>query len=97
MQMSYCPNCGKQTGPKRAVGAGTVLGADDTGGFSLLATPFYPLRCIICGSDGTGQQQAGEYHVPYYYQEYHVPGSRGFWVTLLVIGVATVVLLRLGG
>jgi hypothetical protein len=49
MQIAYCPNCGKSTGHKRALGAGTVLGAVVTGGASLLAVPFYAKRCIICG------------------------------------------------
>lgn len=52
MTFQYCENCQKKTGHKRAIGAGTVIGAFATGGFSLLATPFYPLRCIACGDKG---------------------------------------------
>ena len=52
MQMSYCDNCEKTTGHKRALGAGTVIGALVTGGLSLAATPFYPLRCVVCGTPG---------------------------------------------
>ena len=53
MQISYCDNCEKHTGHKRAIGAGTIIGAVATGGFSLLATPFYPPRCIVCGNATT--------------------------------------------
>jgi hypothetical protein len=49
MQIAYCANCGKLTGHKRALGAGTVLGAVVTGGASLLAVPAYGKRCIVCG------------------------------------------------
>lgn len=95
MQMSFCQNCEKQTGHKRAVGAGTVLGAVVTGGFSLLATPFYPLRCIVCGSDETGGQQAGESQVP----EYDLETPK--WVVLTGVVLAAVamvwVVARLGG
>jgi hypothetical protein len=49
MQIAYCPNCGKSTGHKRALGAGTILRTFLTGGLSLLAVPVYGKRCIICG------------------------------------------------
>src|SRR5947209_2013999 len=49
MQISFCQNCGKLTGHKRAIGAGTVLGGVVTGGFSIFAVPFYPKRCVVCG------------------------------------------------
>jgi hypothetical protein len=49
MQIAYCANCGKNTGHKRALGAGTILGAVVTGGASLVAVPLYGKRCIICG------------------------------------------------
>jgi len=49
MQVAYCPNCGKNTGHKRALGAGTILGAVVPGGVSLLAVPGYGKRCVICG------------------------------------------------
>lgn len=50
MTFQYCENCEKKTGHKRAIGAGTVIGAFVTGGFSLLAIPAYPPRCIACGN-----------------------------------------------
>lgn len=49
MEISFCQNCGKGTGHKRALGAGTILGAVATGGVSLLGVPFYGKRCVICG------------------------------------------------
>lgn len=52
MVNQYCNTCKKVTGFKRAVGAGTVIGAIATGGLSLAALPAYPLRCVVCGSLG---------------------------------------------
>jgi hypothetical protein len=49
MIQEYCQNCGRVTGHKRAVGMGTFLGACMTLGTSLMATPFYPKRCVVCG------------------------------------------------
>ena len=49
MQIAYCPNCGKNTEHKRALGAGTILRTILTGGLSLLAVPVYGKGCIICG------------------------------------------------
>jgi hypothetical protein len=58
MQISHCANCGKSTGHKRNIGIGTLLGALVTCGFSLLAVPFYPKRCILCGvTEGSRAQQ----------------------------------------
>ena len=50
MRTSYCRSCEQTTGFKRSIGIGTLLGAACTGGISLVATPFYPLRCVRCGS-----------------------------------------------
>ena len=50
MDSSYCPHCGKYTGHKRALGWGTFFGACVTFGISLVAVPFYPKRCIVCGN-----------------------------------------------
>jgi hypothetical protein len=49
MQIAYCPSCGRNTGHRRALGAGTVLRTLLTGGLSLLAVPVYGKRCIVCG------------------------------------------------
>lgn len=49
MEMIFCPNCGKLTGYKRALGFGTFFAVLLTAGFWLLAIPFYPKRCITCG------------------------------------------------
>ena len=50
MKTGYCQSCEQTTGFKRSIGVGTLLGAACTGGVSLVATPFYPLRCVRCGS-----------------------------------------------
>jgi hypothetical protein len=50
MEMLYCQNCKKTTGHKRAIGIGTLLGGVATLGVSLIAIPFYPLRCVKCGA-----------------------------------------------
>jgi osmotically-inducible protein OsmY len=49
MQMLLCPNCGKLTGFKRALGFGTFFMVLLTAGLWLLVIPFYPARCITCG------------------------------------------------
>jgi hypothetical protein len=49
MQMILCPNCGKQSGFKRALGFGTFFMVLITFGLWLLMIPFYPVRCINCG------------------------------------------------
>jgi hypothetical protein len=49
MQIAYCPDCGENTGHKRALDARTLLRTLLTGGLSLLALPVYGRRCIICG------------------------------------------------
>ncbi len=50
MQMAYCPNCGKITGHKRALGFGTFFAFILTGGLWIIVLIFYPKRCIVCGS-----------------------------------------------
>jgi len=49
MQMLQCPNCGKLTGFKRALGFGTLFMVIFTLGLWLFVIPFYPARCINCG------------------------------------------------
>lgn len=49
MEFRYCPNCSKDTGHRRALGWGTFFIVIITSGFWLLAIPFYPKRCIVCG------------------------------------------------
>lgn len=49
MEISYCPSCEKETGHKRMLGWGTLLGCIFTFGLWILSIPFYPKRCIICG------------------------------------------------
>jgi hypothetical protein len=59
MEYLYCQNCGKHTGHKRALGWGTFFGAILTLGILILAIPFYPKRCIVCGRKSSG----GEAHI----------------------------------
>jgi hypothetical protein len=54
----YCPNCGKMTGHKRALGWGTFFGALATFGASVNAIPFYPKRCIVCGRKSNREDSA---------------------------------------
>lgn len=63
MQITFCANCNKYTGHKRAIGAGTVLGALVTGGASLLAVPAYGKRCVICGLTEGEANQGRSAHV----------------------------------
>ncbi len=49
MQMIQCPNCGRLTGFKRALGFGTFFMVVLTCGLWLLAIPLYPARCMNCG------------------------------------------------
>lgn len=50
MLQMYCANCGRTMGFKRSLGVGTVIAIVLTGGLWLLAIPFYPRRCINCGT-----------------------------------------------
>lgn len=50
MITEYCPSCHRETGHKRALGWGTFFAAILTWGFWLLILPFYPKRCIVCGT-----------------------------------------------
>lgn len=49
MELIFCPNCQKLTGFKRALGFGTLFATVLTAGLWLLAIPFYPKRCMVCG------------------------------------------------
>ncbi|MGA2742662.1 MAG: hypothetical protein ABSG65_35140 [Bryobacteraceae bacterium] len=49
MQMIFCPNCGKRSGFKRALGFGTFFMVVITFGLWLFMIPLYPARCINCG------------------------------------------------
>jgi hypothetical protein len=61
MEYSYCPNCGKMTGHKRALGWGTFFGGLFTFGVSTLAIPLYPKRCIVCGRKSSGEKSEPQY------------------------------------
>ena len=56
MEYSYCQNCRKMTGHKRALGWGTFFGGVFTLGASTLAIPLYPKRCIICGMKSSSRE-----------------------------------------
>jgi|GEM_PF-6618762 hypothetical protein len=49
MKVLYCPVCEKPTGHQRKLGFGTLFAIILTLGWWLLAIPFYPKRCSICG------------------------------------------------
>ena len=49
MDMSYCANCGKDTGHKRALGFGDILCFRRDWRTLAHSTYFYPKRCIVCG------------------------------------------------
>lgn len=51
MQFRHCMNCRQSRGFKRNLGWGTFFAVAITFGFWLFAIPFYPSRCIRCGSD----------------------------------------------
>lgn len=61
MEYLFCPNCGKETGHKRALGWGTFFGAVCTLGVSTTAIPFYPKRCIVCGRKASDQDTGTQY------------------------------------
>jgi len=50
MKVEYCKTCSKQTMFKRSLGFGTFFAVILTGGFWILAIPFYPIRCTQCGT-----------------------------------------------
>lgn len=62
MTFEQCDNCGKPTGHKRAFGWGTFFAVVLTAGFWLLTLPFYPSRCIMCGSTVAGSVAGKEQH-----------------------------------
>jgi hypothetical protein len=53
MIIEYCQTCKINTGHKRAIGVGTLIGSALTFGILLLFIPWYPKRCIICGAQST--------------------------------------------
>ena len=50
MATMYCALCRRPVEGKRQIGVGTIALAVITGGFWLLAIPFYSKRCSICRS-----------------------------------------------
>jgi hypothetical protein len=106
MRVAYCPNCGKYTGHKRALGAGTILGAVVTGGVSLLAVPVYGKRCVICGlteAEATPRQQEIPQKQPMP-QEDRTPYPESLsgrdkaigWLVLVFIAVVVIIIMAVG-
>jgi thiol-disulfide isomerase/thioredoxin len=60
MEMMNCPSCNRKMGCKRALGWGTFFAVLATGGLWFLAIPFYPKRCIGCGSPNGSVPQAAK-------------------------------------
>lgn len=56
MKVEYCDKCGKQSMFKRHLGLGTLFVIVLTGGFWLLLIPFYPIRCVGCGTQWQAQK-----------------------------------------
>ena len=50
MKDRHCHSCARVTGFGRVWGWGTFFGIVLSGGLWLLAVPFYPKRCVVCGS-----------------------------------------------
>ena len=49
MDVKYCNICNEERGFKRHLGWGTFFMILLTAGFWIIALPFYPKRCIVCG------------------------------------------------
>lgn len=54
MATKYCVNCDRVVEAKRQIGIGTFILAIITGGFWLLAIPFYSKRCPMCKGTSFG-------------------------------------------
>ena len=52
--MMFCTSCDRTMGFKRALGWGTYFAIVLTGGLWLLSIPFYPKRCVVCGTPKGG-------------------------------------------
>ena len=50
VRVKRCVPCDKKTGHKRALGFGTFVMFVITMGFWVMALPFYPSRCVVCGT-----------------------------------------------
>ncbi len=50
MIIKECESCKRETGHKRAFGIATLIAVLFTAGIWILALPFYPTRCIVCGT-----------------------------------------------
>ena len=59
VRVVHCECCNRNTGHKRALGFGTFFAVALTFGFWLLVLPFYPRRCVACG---TANRQSVSFH-----------------------------------
>ena len=95
MDFSYCPNCGKSTGHKRALSWGTFFAVIITFGFWILMIPFYPKRCIVCGSSESPKRTSPKEY-PYnssattieHHTEHHYSLIK--WILILLILIAII-------
>lgn len=93
MNFSFCENCQKETAHKRALGAGTVIGFFLTCGLWALAIPFYPLRCLHCGTEeGSGPPVDAPAEQQFVFQEKMMNRRIGYAV--LIGGVVLIFLLN---
>lgn len=84
MLFTYCPNCKETRGFKRAIGIGTVIAIILTGGLWLLAIPFYPKRCIVCGLPHTVSKDYTESQKPILNSYPAEPFYKKTWFWLLI-------------
>ena len=90
MQTVYCNLCERKVGAKRAFGWGTFFAVVLTSGLWLLALPFYPIRCTVCGSDNLSEPGL-KVDVPKPQKEHK------YLPALLTIGAFILVLALVGG
>ena len=87
MKRGYCVDCQGVRPFRRAFGWGTFFAVIFTAGFWMLALPFYPIRCPVCGGPWaapTAAQVATARDKP------ARPWSRADWAIISVILAAIV-------
>ena len=63
MKYYYCVGCERNTGHKRFLGLGTFLALLATAGLWILAIPFYPKRCVLCGMKEGDEDERKSYAI----------------------------------
>jgi len=89
MKMAYCAVCQAPRGFKRHLGVGTLLGLFFTGGLLLFLLPFYPKRCIICGTDESDSRAMASPNAV----QVGRPVSKGIGGTVVVVFIVIAVLM----